>query len=60
VNTTTVLARNISACDFQLQSGTNYAGATCVARVAASITVAVKNNQVLLSGTGASRRNFAY
>jgi type II secretory pathway pseudopilin PulG len=54
------LARNITSCSFQCQSGTDYAGNPCVARVAVSLTIKVDNNQILLSGSGTPRRNIAY
>ena len=60
VDTTYELARNIADCKFQYQSGSDYAGQPCISRVAVLITVSVDNNQVLLSGTGTSRRNLAF
>jgi type II secretory pathway pseudopilin PulG len=60
IDTTYDLSRNVSDCQFQFQAGTDYAGNSCIARVSVLITVQVNNNQVLLSGTGTSRRNLAF
>ena len=60
VDTTYDLARDVTACAFNLESGTDYAGHPCVSRVAVNITVQVNNNTILLSGTGTSRRNLSY
>jgi hypothetical protein len=40
--------------------GTDHEGNSCVARVSLVITVKVGNNQLLLSGTAAPRRNFSF
>src|SRR5205823_1131522 len=45
-----VLARNVASCQFTLQSGTDYAGHSCVARVSVLVTITIGNNSVLLSG----------
>jgi Tfp pilus assembly protein PilW len=60
VSTSYPLARNIGACQFQYQSGTDYAGNSCVSRVSLMLTIKVDNNQVLLSGSGTPRRNIAF
>ena len=55
-----VLARNMESCAFNVEMGTDHEGNSCVARVSLVITVKVGNNQLLLSGTAAPRRNFAF
>lgn len=60
VDTVYTLAKNVTAASFDCQSGTDYAGRTCVVRVAVQLTVKVNNNTTLLSGTGAPRRNLAF
>ena len=55
-----VLARNVSQLSFGIQTGTDYAGHVCVSRVSLLITVTIGNNSVVLSGTGAPRRNLSY
>jgi prepilin-type N-terminal cleavage/methylation domain-containing protein len=59
-DTTYVLARNVASCSFSLQTGTDFAGRSCVTEVAVSITVKVGSNSIGLSGSGAPRRNLAF
>jgi hypothetical protein len=53
------LAHNLSSAQFDLTTGTDYAGQTAVTRIAVTLTVKVGNNQVLLSGSATPRRNFS-
>jgi type II secretory pathway pseudopilin PulG len=55
-----VLARNMESCQFSIEMGTDHEGNPCVARVSMVLTVKVGNNQLLLSGTAAPRRNFSF
>ena len=51
-----VLARNVTACSFQYDPGTNpQTGEPCVARMAITITVTVGKNSVTLCGSAAPR-----
>ena len=55
-----VLARHLQNCSFTTQLGTNHEGDGCVARVSVVLSVKVGNNQILLTGSAAPRRNFAF
>ncbi len=52
-----VLARNVSAMTFSIQTGTDSTGAACVTEVTVTITVTIGNNQVCLSGSTSPRRS---
>ena len=55
-----VLARHLQNCAFTTQMGTDHEGNPCVARVSIVLSVKVGNNQILLTGSAAPRRNFAF
>ena len=55
-----VLARNVTACTFDVEMGVDYNQAPCVARVSVVVTVEVGNHKVLLSGSTCPRRNLRY
>ena len=55
-----VLASNMTELTFDVESGTDYNNAPCVARVTVMIKVKVGKNEVLLSGSAAPRRNLRY
>ena len=55
-----VLASNVTDLTFDVESGTDYNNAPCVARVTVMIKVKVGKNEVLLSGSAAPRRNLRY
>lgn len=54
-----VLARNVSACRFGIQKGTDASGAPAVTQVGVTLTVTVGKNSVTLSGSAAPRRSLA-
>jgi hypothetical protein len=58
--TTSILAHNVTACQFLIQLGTDYNNAACVSRVTMQITVQVGANSVLLTDSAAPRRNIVY
>jgi hypothetical protein len=55
-----VLASNVTDLTFDVEPGTDYNNAPCVARVTVMVKVQVGKNQVLLSGSAAPRRNLRY
>ena len=55
-----VLASNVTDLTFDVEPGTDYNNAPCVARVTVMIKVKVGKNEVLLSGAAAPRRNLRY
>jgi prepilin-type N-terminal cleavage/methylation domain-containing protein len=55
-----VLASNVTDLTFDVEAGTDYNHAPCVARVTVMIKVKVGKNEVLLSGSAAPRRNLRY
>ena len=55
-----VLASNVSDMRFEVEPGTDYTSAPCVANVTVTIRVRVGDNDVLLSGGAAPRRNLQY
>jgi type II secretory pathway pseudopilin PulG len=63
-NTTTdpdyILAQHLETCQFSTEIGPDHQGNSCVLRVSLVLTVRVGNNTILLTGTAAPRRNFAF
>jgi type II secretory pathway pseudopilin PulG len=55
-----VLASNVQEMVFSIEPGTDYTNAPCVANVTVMIRVRVGDNEVLLSGAAAPRRNLQY
>ena len=55
-----VLASNVSDMLFDVEPGTDYTGAPCVANVTVMVRVRVGDNDVLLSGAAAPRKNLKY
>lgn len=55
-----VLASNVANMQFHVEPGTDYTNAPCVANVTVMIRVRAGDNDVLLSGAAAPRRNLQY
>jgi type II secretory pathway pseudopilin PulG len=55
-----VLASNVSEMLFDVEPGTDYTSAPCVANVTVTIRVRVGDNDVFLSGAAAPRKNLQY
>ena len=54
------LGRDVTACQFLIQLGTDYNNAACVSRVTMEVTVKVGDNTVFLTDSAAPRRNIVY
>lgn len=55
-----VLARNVTACEFLVEMGTDYNNAQCVKRVTIQLNITVGSNSVFLTDSAALRRNLVY
>lgn len=55
-----VLASNVADMSFNVEPGTDYTNAPCVANVTVMIRIRVGDNDVLLSGAAAPRKNLNY